>query len=635
MRKLLRSSLAACLMISILVFLSIIGLRSTGSLEPLELAAYDWYIRLRPEVSGSDSRIVLIGITERDIHNQGRWPLTDATLAETLTILTQYQPRVIGLDLYRDISVPPGRKELDEILTKNNHIISVMKFGNEVEIGIAPPPVLKNTAQVSFSDIIVDPGGIVRRGLLFLDDGKTTFHSLALRLALIYLRAEEIMPQPDELVPQHIRLGKTTIHPFEPNDGGYVCADARGYQFLLDFKETHRSFPTFSLSNLLSGEINHEAIKDKIVFIGVTAEGVKDFFYTPYSHGLQTNQQISGIALHACITSQLIRAGLVGNSHIATASEWFERLWILVLSIMGGMMGLRVRSPWRFSLLAISTLLILGLAVYYAFLSGWWVPLVPPAVAWLFSAVIVTVYISNREKEQRKLLMQLFSKHVSPEIANTIWQQRDQFLDGGRLRPQKLIATVVFTDMKRFTSVSEKMDPTVLMDWLNTYMESMAQLVIEQGGVIDDYAGDAIKATFGVPFTRTSEAEIRQDAVNAVNFALAMEGEIKRLNTLWKEQNLPTVGIRIGIFTGPMVAGSLGSTQRLKYTTIGDTVNIASRLESMDNDVIDHNYKDNPCRILIGEATLRYLDQQFKTQKIGEMALKGKSEKITVYQVVS
>ncbi len=633
--KLLRSSFAACLIISILVFLSIIGLRNTGSLEPLELAAYDWYIRLRPETSGPNSRIVLIAITELDIHNLGRWPLTDATLAETLTILTQYQPRSIGVDLYRDIIVPPGRKDLDAVLTKNNRIITTMKFGNDMEFGIPPPPVLKNTNQVGFSDIIVDPGGIVRRGLLFLDDGETMAYSFALRLALTYLQDEGITPQPDEFTPQHIRLGRTTIRPFEPNDGSYIKADARGYQFLLDFKDTHGSFPSFSLTDLLSGKINPEDIKDKIVLIGVTAKGVKDIFYTPYSRGLRNNQQVSGIALHAHIINQLIRSSLVGNSYVATMSEWFEMVWILALSVIGGAIGLRVRSSWRFSLLAVSILLVLGFTVYYAFLSGWWIPLVPPALAWLLSAAIATSYMSNREKEQRKLLMQLFSKHVSPEVARTIWQQRHQFLDGGKLRPKKLIATIVFTDLKGFTSVSEKMDPTVLMDWLNIYMESMAQLVIEQGGVIDDYAGDGLKANFGVPFTRTTEAEIRQDAVNAVNCALAMEGEINRLNAFWKEQNLPTVGMRIGIFTGPMVAGSLGGSQRMKYTTIGDTVNIASKLESLDdNDVIEHNYTNNPCRILIGDATLCYLDQQFKTRKVGETALKGKSEKITVYQVV-
>jgi len=621
--------------VSALVFLGVISLRSTGGLESLELAAYDWYIRLRPEPSMSDSRIVLITITETDIHNQRRWPLTDATLAQALEILSQYQTRVIGLDLYRDVPVPPGREALEAILTSTRNIIVVEKFGQDAEIGILPPSVLENTAQVGFNDILVDPGGIVRRGLLFLDDGETVAYSFALRLALLYLQAEGITPQPDASHPQHIRLGHTTIRPFESNDGGYVGADARGYQFLLDFREVRRSFPSFSLTALLSGEIAPEAIKDKIVLVGVAAESVKDFFYTPYSRGFHAKQQIPGIALHAHIVSQLLRSGLEGSAPVATMSEWYEGCWGLLWSVLGGIVGLRVRSPWRFLLLAASGLLILSLAVYCAFLRGWWIPLVPPAMALLISATILTAYMSNQEKEQRALLMQLFAKHVSPEIAEAIWRQRDQFLRGGRPRSQELIVTVLFTDLKGFTSVSEKMNPQALMDWLNTYMETMAQLVIEYGGVIDDYAGDGLKADFGVPLARTTESEIRRDAVNAVNCALAMEKEMNRLNVLWQEQHLPTMGgMRIGIFTGPVVAGSLGSAQRLKYTTVGDTVNIASRLESFDTDLADQNLTHSPCRILIGEATLQYLDHQFKTQRVGEVSLKRKEQKITVYRVV-
>jgi adenylate cyclase len=172
------------------------------------------------------------------------------------------------------------------------------------------------------------------------------------------------------------------------------------------------------------------------------------------------------------------------------------------------------------------------------------------------------------------------------------------------------------------------------MDWLNTYVENMAQLVIEHGGTIDDYAGDGMKANFGVPLARITEAEISRDAVNAVNCALAMEREIDRLNALWREQHLPTMGMRIGIFTGAVVAGSLGSPQRLKYTTVGDTVNIASRLESLDNSLTHHDFANSPCRILIGETTLQHLRHQFKTQRVGEVSLKGKHQKTTIYCVL-
>jgi adenylate cyclase len=632
--RLLRAPLVASLLASALVFLGIMGLRSAGSLESLELAAYDWYIRLRPGAAVSDSRIVLIAITERDIRNQGSWPIPDGTLAQVLETLTRYRPRAIGLDIYRDIEVPPGREQLDEMLTRNRHIIAGMKLSEGELDGIPPPPVLEHTDQVGFVDTLVDRGGIVRRGLIFQDDGKTALYSFALRLALLYLQPEGITPQPDVSNPQHLRLGHTTIRPLEMNDGGYVGADARGYQFLLDFKGARGSFLAFSLAALLSGNIDPQVFKDKIVLIGVTAESLKDFFYTPYSGGLQTGQHMSGIELHGHIVSQLLRFALDGNSPIATVSDGLEAAWILLWSVLGGVLGIAVRAPWRFSLSAASGILFIGLADYFAFVTGWWIPLVPPAMAWLGSATIVTAYMSNQEKHQRTLLMQLFSKYVpNKEIAEIIWQQRDQLLDGGRLRPQSLTATVLFTDLMGFTAVAEKRDPQAVMDWLNAYMEAMAQQVIGHGGVIDKYIGDSIMAIFGVPLPRTTEAEISRDALNAVNCALAMEKTLIQLNDRWREQDLPTIGMRIGIFTGPLVAGSLGSVQRLEYTVIGDTVNTASRLEGFDKELFAPDYLSRPCRIIIGEATLCRLGDQFEAQKVGEASLKGKDQKITVYCV--
>jgi len=293
-----------------------------------------------------------------------------------------------------------------------------------------------------------------------------------------------------------------------------------------------------------------------------------------------------------------------------------------------------VRSPVRLSLLGASGLLILGLAVYFAFLAGWWIPFVPPAMAWLISAGLVTAFMAYQEKKLRGLTMQLFARHVSPEVAETIWRQRDQFLDGGRLRSQKLMVTVLFTDLAGFSKVSEKTDPPALMDWLNTYMETISKCVMAHGGVVDDYFGDGMKADFGAPLPRSTEAEIRQDAISAVKCALAMEREMFRLNTVMLERNLPPLLMRVGIYTGPVVAGSLGGTERLKYTTLGDTVNIASRLESFDKELAVPNVASSPCRILIGESTMRYLDSQFHIQRVGETTLKGKEEKITIYRVV-
>jgi adenylate cyclase len=632
--RLFRSPRLTSLFVGTLVFLGIIGLRSTGNFEFLELTAYDWYIRLQPEVPDPDPRIVLIEINEGDIQKQAGWPLPDATVAQVLEILTRYHPRAIGLDIYRDIPVPPGSKELETIFTQNRNIITAMKFGGNEKAGIPPPPALKDTVQIGFNDIIVDRGGIVRRGLLFLDDGKNVFYSFPLRLALLYLQREGVTPRPDAVNPEYLRLGQTTLRPLGPNDGGYIRADSRGYQFLVNFKNYPKPFPSFSLSALFSSQIHPEAIQDKIVLIGTNTEAVKDFFFTPFSRGLHSDQQISGVALHAHITSALLGFALQGASPTLTLSDWQEGLWILLWSLMGGAMGVIVRSPWRFSLLALSGLLILALAAYLAFFRGWWIPLVPPAAAWFVSAAFITAYMSNKEKVERASLMRLFSQHVSREVAEVIWKERDQFLDGGRPRSQKLMATVLFTDLEGFTAPSEKMDPQALIEWLNRYLDAIARVVMEHGGVVDQYTGDGLKADFGVPLPRTTEAEISQDAVNAVDCALAMEEEIQRLNTFCREGNLPTVKMRIGIFTGPVVAGTLGSMKRLKYTTIGDTVNIASRLEGFSKNLTGFDFTNRACRVLIGESTLQYLGNQFRTEKVGEVSLKGKAEKITAHCLV-
>jgi adenylate cyclase len=197
-----------------------------------------------------------------------------------------------------------------------------------------------------------------------------------------------------------------------------------------------------------------------------------------------------------------------------------------------------------------------------------------------------------------------------------------------------LTATVFFSDFKGYTAASEKMTPEALMDWVNAYLDVMAGLVIKHGGVIDDYAGDAIKANFGVPLPRNSQDEIDQDAVNAVTCALAMEQEMHRLNLRHEQNGLATVGMRIGIHTGPVVAGSVGTSERLKYTTVGDAVNTAARLESLDRDIVQETPGQRLCRILIDESTKRHLGNRFVLDPIGEFTVKGKEQTLMVYRVI-
>lgn len=624
----LKNAAVVSFLLAAIIFALVLGLRQVGILQPLELLAYDYGVKLKS--SGAvDNRLAMIGLTEADIHALG-YPASDELLAKVLERLTQYQARTIGVDIYRDMPVPPGSERLASILKKNQNIIWITQLG-EKDGRVLPPKALEGSDQVGFNDMIADPGGKTRKGLLFMDDGKNSYNSFALQLALRYLEPQGIGLQPDPENKDWVRLGKTTIRPFSRNDGGYADADDAGYQFLLDYSGMPKKFQRFSFGDLLNGNVDPSLIKDRIVIVGATANSVNDFFYTPFSEGAAIDQRIYGIELHGYSASQLVRFALDGDKPISTFGKNIEWAWIWLWVLLGAAGGYFTRALWQSMLSAALALLVLALAYYQTSMASWWIPVIPPALGYLLAAGVVTSYMSSMEKKQRNLLMNLFSKHVSKDVAEAVWKSRDDFMLGNRPRPQKLVATVLFTDIQGFTTISESMDPETLMNWLNEYMEAMAQIVIAHQGVINKYIGDAIMAVFGVPIARSGDEEIGQDAENAVDCALAMSREIVRLNSLWAAQGKAGIAMRVGIYTGPLVAGSVGSSDRLEYTVIGDTVNIASRLESYDKSKnID---PDGVCRILVGATTHEVLHGKFVAHPIGAVALKGKEKEIEVFQI--
>ncbi len=618
----------------LLCSLIMLGLRATGQLQQLELNVYDGLLRSRPSAAVSDSRITYITISEEDIRRQGRWPITDETLARALRLLIEYRPRAIGVDLYRDIEVPPGHKELAALLPKHPQIVMISHLGGGTVAGIPPPPALQGSTQVGFNDILVDPDGLIRRALLFQDDGDEVAYAFALRLAILYLAGDGVVPEQDPAVPEWIRLGRTTLPPFAASDGGYVNADDAGYQILLDFRAADQALATFSLTDLLVGRVEGRYLKDRIVMIGVTAESVPDVFKIPVHYGSPSSDQFPGVFMHGIITEQLLAAAIDGRSPIRVMSETAEIAWTLLWGMLGGAFGSLARSGWRFSFIALGGLVVMTLSVITLFWFGWWVPEIPAALSWSLAIAMVVASTLSRERKDRTVLMQLFSRHVSREVAQKIWQERDQLFDGGRPRPQDLVCTVLFSDFKGYTAAAEMMSPQVLMDWINSYLDAMTKVIMDHGGVIDDYAGDSIKADFGVPLKRESKEEVAMDAVNAVTCALAMEEEMLRLNDEHARSGLSTVGMRIGIHTGPLLAGCVGSAQRMKYTTIGDTVNTAAHLETFGREAVEEPRDRRPCRILISESTAQLLDNRFQLELIGEVRLKGKTQPLLTYRIV-
>jgi adenylate cyclase len=621
---------AVSLLLGFAASLLVIGLRSAGFLQFVELATYDAYLRVKEQRSVRELRVVLVQTVEEDIQKLKEWPLSDRRMTEALRKILAGNPRAVGVDLYRDIPVPPGTDEFNVLLQREKRIVVIEKFGKDASKKVSGPPALEGTEQIGFSDVTPDDDGVVRRGLLFLDDGKTSHVALALRLALLYLAPEGITPQPDAADPSHIRLGKVTLQPFEANDGSYVGADADGYQYVLDYRGGADRFRTYSLSDVLEGRVESGAMQGRVVIFGVNAESVKDEFLTPFDRFTRRGHATAGIAVHGYEVSQLIRGALEGDAPVRFLSDPWENLWILLWGLVAALVGRLARATTPFTLsIAVGLVALVGVTLL-AFIQHWWLPVASVAIAWVGSAGLVTAFLSGHERQEKRFLMDIFSRSVSPAIAEEMWKQRASFLKGGRLAPQTMTVTVLFSDLMNFTPMAERLTPDQLMDWLNNYMETMAGLVIAHGGVVDDYYGDAIKSNFGVPLPRKSAKEIRQDAVNAMRCALAMRRKMQELVASWHLEGGPQVKVRVGIATGQVVAGCLGSAQRMKYTTIGDVVNTAARLETYGKEIPVH-LLDPYCQIMVAASTVALLDGEVRFLPVGSVQLKGKSQAVEVF----
>lgn len=606
------------------------GMRSLGGVQPLELAAYDQMVRMRSDLA-SDPRLLIVEITEQDLQVFNQFPLSDQLIARLLQKLQTLQPRLIGLDLYRNIPIEPGRAELQAQLREPN-VIVIRKLPDVNDRGVpAPFEVPKN--RVGFNDLPVDPDNVIRRFLLYGSSPEGTVYSFALRLATLYLQPQNISLH---VTPnQELQLGGALFERLQPSFGGYQTIDATGYQILLNYRSRTPVARQISLTQLLYGRIDPSWVKDKIVLIGTTAPSSKDLFITPYSPEKDT-PQMAGVLIHAQILSQILSASLDQNPEMRAWSETAEISWMIAWSVAGGVLCWTIRHPLKVILASTGSLAGLAIASFSLFSASFpvintpfWVPVATPTLAFVLSGATVLTIRGYAAGRQQQIVMKLLGQNTSPEIAKALWNSRDNLLKSGKLPGQKLIATLLFTDIQGFSTIAEQIPPEQLLEWLNELLGAITEEVTRHQGIINKFTGDGIMAVFGVPIPRMSAAEIAEDAQHAVNCALGMEKILERLNQSWMQRNLPLARMRVGIFTGPVVVGSLGGKNRLEYGVIGDSVNIASRLESCEKDRQPTN-----CRILIAQETLDYLQGQFEVEAWGPLALKGKQQMVEVYRVL-
>ena len=612
--------LIAC--VSVIGFL--LGVRYLGGLESWELAVFDRLVQLQTD-PGPDPRLLIVGITEADIKAMQRWPLSDATLAEVLEKLQTAKPKVIGIDLFRNIPYEPGYQKLVKQLQAAN-IISIIYLGNNEAESISEFSGLPKN-RIGFIDLILDNDNTVRRNLMFRYQANKSFLSFSLRLSLVYLADKQILPKLNSK--QEYQLGKTVFSKLKSNFGGYQTINTGGsYQILLNYRSRNIA-QQVTLTEVLNNSISPDKIKDKIVLIGGIAPSLKDYFFTPYSAIEKGNPQMPGVLIHAQMVSQILSAVEDNKPLFWFWDEWLEILWIISWGSLGSIGVIKISRVGILASFIIISLGILFSIVYIIFMQGGWIPLVAPSLAFIGTVSVTILWQIQQERQQRQIVMKLLGQQTSPEIANTLWQERDRLLQSGILSGNKLTATILFTDIKNFSSISEQIDSEILMKWLNEYFQAMTEIIIINQGIINKFIGDGIMAVFGVPIRRTNAAEIGTDAIRAVNCALAMGKRLENLNYDWKNRGLPEIKIRAGIFTGAVTAGSLGGSERLEYGVIGDSVNIASRLESYEKD-----RQQDLCRVLIAQETLVYLQDKFEVEYWGAIKLKGKQQAVEVYRVI-
>ncbi len=365
----------------------VMGLRAVGGLRSLELWAYDHLILLQPD-EDPDDRLLLVEVTEEDLRQYG-WPISDKVLTQLLTKLNAAKPRVIGVDIFRDLPQEPGHSELQQFWQQSDNTIAICLHSDVNNLGISPPPSL-SADQVGFNDVPLDANDRVRRQLWAMEPTTrsecTTQLSFSFLLALQYLEAEGI--EGERHADGSIQLGDVRIEQLPSLAGGYQ--DLAGYQTMLRYRRHKGSaediIQRVCLEDLLEGRVSEALIRDRLVLIGLTANSIQDSFVTPYGNKLR------GVMLHAQMVSQILSVVLEGRSLITVWPFVGELLWVGSWSMVGGLLAGRGRSQRHYQFLNLVGVLVVIVSSAGCLWLGVWVPLVPGGSSLLLSSLGVRFF---------------------------------------------------------------------------------------------------------------------------------------------------------------------------------------------------------------------------------------------------
>jgi adenylate cyclase len=566
------------------------ALISGSALETLELGALNRLFELRG-VRRPVAPIVIVTIDEDSFDELDLpWPFPRALHAELLEVLAEARPLVIGFDLLFPEPSARGRAD-DEALGR-----AVARAGNVV-LGAATTVV----AEPGYTKLDLNPPlPVIRRGAaaiaplnLFVDPDGT------LRRAPLRHR-----------VGDEVLLGfDAQIHRQAAAAGLPAAPLPAGRDVLINFRGGPRTFAWVPYHRAVRREVAADVFRGKIVLVGPTSEVLQDIFSTPFARA----RAMPGVETHANVIETLVRgialrevpwwASLVGALLAATLGAW------LVVRLRAFRALLAAVLVWT----ALATWTVVAFAVWDVWLRAVGITL---GLVLGYGSALVDNFI--REQRERRRLSQFFSPAVLREIVR---HRGDAPLGSGRR-----VLTVLFSDIRGFTSIAERLEPEQVVEVLREYLSEMTEVVFTHGGTVDKYIGDCIMALYNVPFGDP------EHAANAIRTGLELQVRTRELSAQWEAKFGVTIRNGVGINTGEAVVGTIGSRQRREYTAIGDTVNLAFRLEGLT--------KDLGAPILISESTYAEVRGQFLTREmidvteIGGVTVRGKTHPVKIYAVL-
>jgi adenylate cyclase len=448
-----------------------------------------------------------------------------------------------------------------------------------------------------------DADGIVRRASLVLPYGRTKnpdewdiYPSLDLMTARAYFgppaQDMNLIYGPQGIV--EIRFGEAQLlHP-----------DGRG-QMMINYQGPASTFTHYSIIDVLQKNFSPGAFQGKVILIGATATGIGDLRGTPYG-----GTTYPGVEIHANVIDNILNQRFLKHGFRQVLADG---LLILFFGIPLGIWMALVSPRWMW--FGVSLLLPMILINFWAFLHGWWLNLLVPALTLSTNVLLVSLYRSLFEEKEKRRVRAAFGQYLSPEVIRRL------LVSPQLVEPRKTDITVMFSDIRGFTTISEKLDAQDLALFLNQYLSDMTGLVFEHHGTLDKYIGDAVMAFWGAPFEEPGHA------ARGCNTGLKMMDRVREMQKKWEAEGKPHLDIGIGLNTGVASVGNMGSVLRYGYTALGDTVNLSSRLEGLNKDYGTH--------ILVNETTYAATkDDGFVFRELDLIRVKGKLQPVTIYELI-